>query len=121
MSNLPYVHKYSSDGLKKMHAHLSKMIELPLLEDSSLGYEWDEFQAFYSPEDDIFYWATDSGCSCNGLWDEFNSLGDLQMGRRSDVLHAAREFSDQCYSKPDESYLRFTAAVRDLKRSPVAA
>ncbi|WP_029090074.1 DUF7574 domain-containing protein [Brevibacterium album] len=61
-------------------------IEVIMEEDDSLCYEWDEFRAFYSPSEGVYYYASASGCSCWWYWDDFTSASDFQVGDLSQVV-----------------------------------
>lgn len=71
---------------------LDGLVELP--EMGYYDYDWDRFVSYYDPTSKMFYWVSDSGCSCNDLWDDVHSVGDMQVGRKSEFLSAASEFGD---------------------------
>jgi hypothetical protein len=73
-----------------------RWIDLP--EMGYWDYEWDEFASFYDPVTRMFYWLEGSGCSCNYLWDDVRSVGDLSVGRKEELLSAAASFSDGRYA-----------------------
>lgn len=56
--------------------------------DSGGGYDWSVFHVWL--KDGVFYWASDSGCSCNGPWDyPYDFPGDFNgHGTRHEVVTA---------------------------------
>ena len=93
----------------ELQALKDRSVELP--EMGYWDYEWDEFAGFYDPETRMFYWAEGSGCSCYGLWDEINSIGDMQVGRKEEFLSAASAFSG---SRFDSQFQEIRQAVDNL-------
>ncbi|QPL14175.1 hypothetical protein SEA_MORRILL_21 [Microbacterium phage Morrill] len=64
------------------------------------GYDWDEFHAWYSPSQRVFYYASDSGCSCNSFGMFFNTVSDFQVTTdRPTLMKAITEWFDQTYNK----------------------
>lgn len=104
--------------MSELDAQLAEMTELPRLEDESLGYEWDEFRAYYDPKARIFYWHSDSGCSCNYWGDSLYTLGDFENGDRAALLAAVDRWRDSTYCTNDatsQQFTRFLDAVRAVK------
>ena len=101
--------------MSELDAQLAEMIELPYLEDESLGYEWDEFRAWYDPKARIFYWGDASGCSCYYYWSEFHTLGDFQNGHRDALIRAANDWRPTSESVTSQQFTRFLDAVRAVK------
>lgn len=95
------------DELKELRA---RSIDLP--EMGWWDYEWDEFASFYDPVTRMFYWVASSGCSCYGLWDEINSIGDLSVGRKEELLSAAAEYSGGRY---DSQFQELRDAVSKIQ------
>lgn len=99
---------------------MSAYDELQALKDRSVvlpemgywDYDWSEFAGFYDPETRMFYWAEGSGCSCNYLWDDFSSIGDMGVGRKEEFLSAAASFADGRY---DSQFQAIRKAVDNLK------
>lgn len=60
-------------------------------------YEWEEFEAYYDPITRMFYWVEGSGCSCSWLWEDINTVGDMCVGRKEELLNAAASFSNGRY------------------------
>ncbi len=54
-------------------------IELDIIVEAGTGgrYSWDDFTVLRHPETGALYSIEGSGCSCNGLFDDVNSLNDL--------------------------------------------
>lgn len=75
-----------------LQTFLKGLVELP--EMGYYDYEWDRFVSYYDPRTEMFYWLSDSGCSCNDLWEDVNSVGDMYVGRKSEFLSAAASFGD---------------------------
>lgn len=78
-----------------------RWIDLP--EMGYTDYEWEEFASFYDPVTRIFYWLEGSGCSCNYLWEDVTTVGDLSVGRKEELLSAAASFSDGRYDSEFQS------------------
>lgn len=79
----------------------NRWIDLPEMGYSD--YEWDEFASFYDPITRMFYWLEGSGCSCSWLWEDINSVGDLNIGRKEELLRAAAEYSGNRYNDQFET------------------
>lgn len=88
---------------------LEGLVELP--EMGYYDYDWDRFASYYDPSSKMFYWVEGSGCSCNDLWDDVHSVGDMQVGRKSEFLSAASSFSEGRYST---EFQTLRAAVDNL-------
>lgn len=58
------------------------------------GYDWTTFHAFYSPAERRYFWAGESGCSCNSWGDDLSTAADFQNGTKDDLLRALRAFCD---------------------------
>lgn len=69
------------------------------------GYEWDEFHAWYSVSERVYYWGSGSGCSCDSFTDNFHSVGDFANGRgRAEVMAALTSyFADHYTPYPQEA------------------
>lgn len=71
------------------------------------GYDWDEFHAWYSPSRRVYYWASDSGCSCNSFGDGLDSIDDFENGRsRADVMAGANRYFDDQDTNPAQERVR---------------
>lgn len=83
-------------GSNELGEFLKGLVELP--EMGYYDYDWDRFASFYDPSSRMFYWVSGSGCSCNDLWDDVRSVGDLSVGRKDEFLRAASEFASESYN-----------------------
>lgn len=79
-------------GKNELSEFLEKCVELP--EMGYYDYEWEMFESYYDPQSGMFYWVSGSGCSCNSLWDDIHTVGDMQVGRKEEFLNAAASFGD---------------------------
>lgn len=110
----PSVYTHSPVERKELDAFLNTCTELP--EVGYGGYDWSLFQAFHHGPTGRFYWASGSGCSCNDLWDGFDSIGDMFNGTAVEVLAALKRFNARSdrYQFDDRAYQRLTRAIRDV-------
>lgn len=92
---------YGND--KELEALIERSVELQ--EIGYYDYDWDRFASFYDPITRMFYWVEGSGCSCNDLWDDIRTVGDMGVGRKEELLRAASEFCDGRY-QPEFEALR---------------
>lgn len=88
----------------ELNSRLEKMVELP--EMGYYDYDWDRFASYYDPESRMFYWVEGSGCSCNDLWDDVNSVGDMNVGRKDEFLRSAEAFRENDRYSEDFQALR---------------
>lgn len=79
-------------GNKELTEFLDQCVELP--EMGYYSYDWERFVSYFNPQNGMFYWASDSGCSCNDLWDGIRTVGDMNVGRKDEFLSAAASFGD---------------------------
>lgn len=57
------------------------------------GYGWSVMEVYYKSNNRRFYWLSDSGCSCNFLWeDAVFSLAELEDGSKLNAVNALRSF-----------------------------
>ena len=77
------------------------------------GYDWCQFNAFYSPSARHYFWHGDRGCSCNSWSDDVASASDFQNGDREALLRAWDAFSkeNEC-SITTSDYLSGAAELR---------
>lgn len=94
----------------ELKALLERSVALP--EMGYWDYEWEEFASYYDPITRMFYWAEGSGCSCNYLWDDYDSVAALGVGRKEELLKAAEVFADGRYNEQFEALRK---ALRELK------
>jgi hypothetical protein len=59
------------------------------------SYEWTEIEVYYSEEKRQYFWLSGSGCSCNSLWDDVNSIEDLCNGSRKNAIDAIKRFAEE--------------------------
>lgn len=83
------------------------------------GYEWTDFNAFYSPSARRYFWHGDSGCSCNSWIDDLSAAADFQDGDRAALLRAWEVFAKDSYSIDVTEYLNGASTIRDF-REPAA-
>lgn len=76
-------------------------------------YDWDRFASYYDPITRMFYWVEGSGCSCNDLWDDIRTVGDMNVGRKDELLRAAAEFCDGRYTQEFEQLRREVSNISD--------
>lgn len=81
---------------------IEAVLRLQLVEvfgQTGADYEWAEFRAWKAPSG-RFYWFEDSGCSCYGYGDGFDSEADFSDGDRDGLERAfrawARNNPDDC-------------------------
>jgi hypothetical protein len=61
--------------------------------DSGGGYDWSIFRVWL--KDGVFYWASDSGCSCNGPFDGHTFPDDFEgHGTAHEALKALAKYRD---------------------------
>ena len=74
-------------------------------------YSWWEFHAWYDPQARIYYWFEDAGCSCSSFMDSVDSIGELSVGRKEELLNAANSAGRNGVEGWDETM----SAIRDHK------
>lgn len=80
------------------------------------GYEWTDFNVFYSPSARRYFWHGDSGCSCNGWSDGLYSASDLEDGDRATLLRAWESFAkEHPYSIHVTEYLAGVGEIKAFK------
>ena len=77
-----------------------KVIEdnnLIYIDDISLGdgYRWVEIEVYYSKEENRYFWISGSGCSCDSLWENVNTIADMCNGSRQNAADAIRAFAEE--------------------------
>jgi hypothetical protein len=63
--------------------------------DAYMGYEWDTMHMFYDPHARIFRWLQASGCSCNDISDDFDSMqspDEMNFGRLDEAMNAVDQY-----------------------------
>ena len=94
----------------ELEAFLDQCVELP--EMGYYDYEWDRFVSYYNPQNGMFYWMEGSGCSCNYLEEDYQTIGDLYVGRKEEFLNAASSFSEG--GRYSDDFEKIRQAVREL-------
>lgn len=70
--------------------------------DDSEGYDWTTLHAFYSPTARRYFWASDSGCSCNYWGEGFMSAAAFEDGDKAALKRALRDFGTGSYLTASE-------------------
>lgn len=85
------------------------------------GYDWDFFGAWHDHDARIFYWLSGSGCSCNDPGDGIYTTGDLEQGRKSELIAAYKEWSAAEYNDAvtNEERVGAEKTIRDAIREAV--
>lgn len=100
---------YGND--KELEELLGRSVELT--EVGYYDYDWDRFASFYDPITRKFYWVEGSGCSCNDLWDDIRTVGDMCVGSKKELLKAATEFCGGGYKDEFENLRREVSKIKD--------
>lgn len=66
---------------------LEKVLEI---NEKDLAYEFDMFVVW--KKDDVYYWASDSGCSCPSPFENYTSVEMLEHGPKERARDAAIEY-----------------------------
>lgn len=61
---------------------------------SSSGYSWAEFRAYYSPSARKFFWKSRQGCSCNSWVTGIKSASDMCVGDSHQLLAEIKSLID---------------------------
>lgn len=77
------------------------------------GYEWAEFHAWYSPRQRRYFWSGQTGCSCYSY--VVDSLGDLQVGSRDDLLRSIHEWVQEDAQYYNVDGIALQQQVRDFR------
>lgn len=97
----------------KVGATLKTMTKLP--EMGIFDWEWDTFAAWYDPEQRVFYWYEDSGCSCTYFMDDVEEMGEMQVGRKEELTRAAKAYADTERWQATEGVDAFFKALDEIK------
>lgn len=93
-------------------------IKVTELRDGSNEWEWDAAGVAYNPEDRLFYWTRQAGCSC----DQFEWPGEGQYAPGFDGRGAKHEAVALLKALPmDDSYLSYAPNVVDRAIQDVLA
>ena len=80
------------------------------------GYDWTDFNVFYSPSARRYFWHGDRGCSCNSWIDGIGTSEDFENGDRAALLRAWEAFAkDNQYSIHVTEYLSGVTEIRNFK------
>lgn len=80
------------------------------------GYDWCDFNAFYSPSARRYFWHGDRGCSCNSWQDELETSASFEDGDRAALIRAWETFvMDNEYSFGAADYINGVAAIKNFK------
>lgn len=60
------------------------------INEKDLSYEFDMFVVW--KKDDVYYWASDSGCSCPAPFEDHDGLASLEHGPKERARDAAIEY-----------------------------
>jgi hypothetical protein len=82
------------------------------------GYEWCQFNAFYSPSARRYFWHGDRGCSCNSWSDDLSSASDFEDGDRGALMRAWESFAKENeYSIHATDYLDGVSEINKFTES----
>lgn len=80
------------------------------------GYEWTDFNAFYSPSARRFFWHGDSGCSCNSWSDDLRSASDFENDSQADLARAWEEFAKEQYTITTADYIDGVSVIKAYRK-----
>lgn len=69
-------------------------VKVATLHGSEGGYDWADFNAYYSPSARRYFWHGDSGCSCNSWEEGVSSAADFEDGDRDSLIRAWKDFAE---------------------------
>ena len=115
----------SSELLERYDYESRKYAPMPGTEDWILvaelgdggGYDWTDFNVFYSPSARRYFWHGDSGCSCNSWSDGLSTDADFENGDRTALSRAWEAFAKDSYAFSVTEYLSGVSTIRDLKET----
>lgn len=82
------------------------------------GYDWCDFNVFYSPSARRYFWHGDRGCSCNSWQDDISTAESFQNGDRESLLRAWETFAkDNEYSVHISGYLSGVTEIKNFEES----
>jgi len=107
-------YSYESNSYKRIPG-TDDWVETAKLGDQG-GYEWTDFNAYYSPSAHLYFWHGDSGCSCNSWNDGISSAADFENGGRNDLLRAWESFAkEHAYTIPINEYIDVVSTIKTFK------
>lgn len=76
---------------------------------STSGYSWSEFRAYYSPSARKFFWKNRQGCSCNSWVTGIKSVSDMCVGDSHQLLAEIKSLIDpiKITNEEEEAYDEF--------------
>lgn len=114
MSDLLENYDYNRNKYVRM-AGTEDWVEVAQLGDGG-GYDWTDFNVFYSPSARRYFWHGDSGCSCNSWKDDLSTSADFEDGDRDALLRAWESFAkEREYSIRTGDYLNGVSEIRNFK------
>lgn len=114
MSELLSTYEWNSGEYKRMPG-TEDWAEVARLGDQG-GYEWCDFNAFYSPSARRYFWHGDAGCSCNSWSEDLGNAADFQNGDRAALLRAWEAFSkDYPYSIHVADYTHGITEIKNFE------
>lgn len=80
------------------------------------GYDWCDFNVYYSPSARRYFWHGASGCSCNSWADDLSGATDFQDGDKDALLRAWQSFAEENnYSIYVGDYASGVATIRGFR------
>ena len=80
------------------------------------GYEWDVYYVYWHTKRERFYVIGGSGCSCNWISDDVDSLGDFQdYATRGEVIAAFKREKEHTYGWSDADILSVVNDIRNFR------
>lgn len=116
MSTLLENYSYETSSYRRIPG-TDDWVEVATLGDQG-GYDWTDFNAFYSPSARRYFWHGESGCSCNSWGDDLSSASDFQNGERDALLRSWETFAKvNEYSISVTEYQHGVGEIRNFKPS----
>lgn len=75
-------------------------------------YSFDMCVVWFSPRTGLYYWASDSGCSCPSPFEDYQSVDELDSGTRHDAINhllAVKAKQDAEAREWDEQWRRYVS------------
>ena len=66
-----------------------------------LSYEFHEFVVLYNEEERLYYWSSDSGCSCPAPFEYHEFPDDFSSGNSVEALNALTRWSTGIHVEDD--------------------
>lgn len=114
MSELLSNYEWIDNKYKRMSG-TEDWIEVALLGTQG-GYDWCDFNAFYSPSARRYFWHGGSGCSCNSWSEDLANAGDFENGDRAALLRAWEAFAKEySYSIHVTEYTHGVTTIKNFE------